>query len=81
MKVRVQLFAKARDLVGAPIVEIDVGEPATVGGLRTALAATYPALVPILARLHVAVNGDYAADRDPIAPDAEVACFPPVSGG
>ena len=81
MKVRVQMFARARDLAGSPVVEIDVADPPTVGGLRTALAAACPALVPLLPRLHVAVNSDYASDADAIPSGAEIACFPPVSGG
>ena len=42
---------------------------------------TLPALQPLLPRLHVAINNDYAADSDPIPAGAEIACFPPVSGG
>jgi sulfur-carrier protein len=81
MNVKVQLFARARDLAGASVVEVEVVEPATVGGLRAALGHSYPALAPLLPRLHVAVNSEYAADGDPVPSGAEIACFPPVSGG
>jgi molybdopterin converting factor small subunit len=81
MKLRVQLFARARDLAGASIVEVDLAEPMTVGGLRASLGRLHPALSPLLSRLHVAVNSEYAADGDRIPAGAEIACFPPVSGG
>jgi sulfur-carrier protein len=81
MKLQVQLFARARDLAGASVVEVEVAEPASVGGLRAALGIAYPGLVPMLSRLHVAVNSEYAADGDRIPVGAEIACFPPVSGG
>jgi molybdopterin converting factor subunit 1 len=81
MNVHVQLFARARDLAGASSVQLQVGPEATVAALREALIASQPALTPIAGSLHVAVNGDYAADTVTIPPRAEIACFPPVSGG
>ena len=81
MTVRVLFFAKARDLAGSPSKELTLDEGATVADLRRALAKAIPALEPLLPRLHVAINNDYAADSDRIPTGAEVACFPPVSGG
>jgi molybdopterin converting factor subunit 1 len=81
MMIRVLLFARARDLAGQGDVTLSLPEGATVGDLRRALAEALPSLEPVLPRLHVAVNSDYAADSDPIPRGAEVACFPPVSGG
>ena len=81
MTVRVLFFAKARDLAGSPSRELTLGEGATVADLRRALATAIPSLEPLLPRLHVAINNDYAADSDPVPAGAEVACFPPVSGG
>ena len=81
MTVRVLFFARARDLAGTPSQELTLGDGATVADLRHALATAIPALGPVLARLHVAINNDYAADGDVIPRGAEVACFPPVSGG
>ncbi len=81
MNVHVQLFARARDLAGVPSVNVDIGGEATVAALRKALIESSPELAAIAGSLHVAVNGDYAADTLTIPPQAEVACFPPVSGG
>ncbi len=81
MTTRVLLFAKARDLAGCAEIELALRDGATVADLRQALGAGCPALQPLLPRLHVAINNNYAADSDPIPQSAEIACFPPVSGG
>ena len=81
MKQRILLFARARDLAGGDSVEVEIPEGATVGEMRAALLAQVPALSPIAGSLFVAVNNSYASDETKIMAGAEVACFPPVSGG
>jgi len=81
MKVNVQLFARARDLAGTGRVELDVPAPARVAELKQSLADRFPQVSGLLPNLLVAVGTDYADDRTLLSPDAEVACFPPVSGG
>ena len=77
----VKLFAKARDLAGSPVVQIPWSDGQTVASLKQQLSELHPALVPLVPRLLVAVNNDYAADAAIIRSTDEVACFPPVSGG
>ena len=77
----VLLFARARDLVGAAAVRLDPPCPATVGAVRRTLAARYPQLAALLERSALAVGDEFADDATPLAPDAEVALLPPVSGG
>lgn len=79
--VTVRLFARARDLVGSAEVTVSLPHEARVSDLRVALQTAYPALQPLASRLLIAVNSDYAADQQIIPAAAEVACFPPVSGG
>ncbi|REJ97644.1 MAG: molybdopterin converting factor subunit 1 [Planctomycetota bacterium] len=81
MTVTVQLFARARDLAGTSSLELDLSEAATVGELREVLISQEPRLTPIARTLLVAVDGEYAANDAPVREGAEVACFPPVSGG
>ena len=81
MTVTVHLFAGARDAVGRPTVTVDLPDGATVGGLRSVVAAQFPALAAVLARSAVAVNQEYAEDAGVISPGDEVAVIPPVSGG
>ena len=81
MTVNVQLFARARDLAGGSPLRVELPERATVADLRRALVKTAPNLDLIASTLFIAVAGAYAQDTAPIPPHAEIACFPPVSGG
>lgn len=77
----VRLFAAARDAAGADAISLPLSAGATVGDLRQALYQAVPALDRWRGSLWIAVNNDYAADTAVIPLGAEVACFPPVSGG
>ncbi len=81
MKVSVQLFARAQELAGADLVEIDLPDESSVAGLRQALAEQVPAIASLVPGLFVSVGCDYADDSTLLEPDQEIACFPPVSGG
>ncbi len=75
------LFATLRDRAGAGRVEIELEENACVKDLKITLAGLFPALAGYLPNVLVAVNQAYAFDDDLIPAEAEVALFPPVSGG
>ncbi len=77
----VRLFARARDLAGTDSVRLDLPAGATAADVRRALAKAYPALAGLLEHSALAVNDEFADDRAPLPPGAEVALLPPVSGG
>jgi molybdopterin converting factor small subunit len=81
MTVRVQLFARARDLAQSDILTVDLSEPVTVGQLRRRLPEACPALAGFLNRCAVAVDQNFAGDEVRIPANAQVAVIPPVSGG
>ena len=54
MKVRLRLFAVARDVAGAGEVGFELAEGATVGDLRVAVAERWPALAAISGRSMIA---------------------------
>lgn len=74
-------FATLKDRAGIARAEIDLPESATVADLKALLASQYPAAAPLLAHSLVSVNQAYAFEQDLIPVGAEVALFPPVSGG
>lgn len=80
MRVDVQLYASLREQLGDTIA-LEVSEPATVSGLLRRFGEEYPQFRSALAHLNVAVNLEYRTGDQPIPPGAEVAIFPPVSGG
>ena len=77
----VKLFARARDLAGVPVVELSWKDGDTVSELKRLLIERHPALEPLVARLLVAINNNYAGNDQTLNASDEVACFPPVSGG
>ncbi len=81
MKVIVQLFAGARELVGVEEVDVELASHSTVADLRRALLANYPTLEIIVPHALFAINATYATDESEIPDNAEVALIPPVSGG
>lgn len=81
MKVRVRLFAVARELSSCDSLELELPAGSTIDDLRTALAKHVPALQEVLPGVLFAIGTSYASNKTPLQPDAEVACIPPVSGG
>jgi molybdopterin converting factor subunit 1 len=80
-QVRVRAFASLRQALGSARLTLCLPLGTTVGDLLEQLSADYPAAAPHLARAVVAVNQDFADPTRTLAPDDEVAVFPPVSGG
>jgi molybdopterin converting factor small subunit len=81
MQITVKLFARARDLVGADQVELELPGQGAVRDIKQSLAVRFPQLAPLLPGLLVAIGNNYARDDAQLTSDAEIACFPPVSGG
>ena len=80
-KVNVLFFASLRERAGIKQTALELPEGASVIDLKGALREKYPGLTPALDTSLVSVNREYAFDEDTIPEGAEVALFPPVSGG
>lgn len=78
---KVRLFARLRELVGAGEFERDVPHGATVRTVWEQLVDEYPAIAPYSDSLSCAVNVDYARMTTAVSDGDEVAFLPPVSGG
>lgn len=89
MKIQVRYFASVREQLGASeVVSLDALDgglaPATVGELRDWLMGLSPAHAEALdhARsLRMALNQTLCGAGQPLVDGAEVAFFPPVTGG
>jgi molybdopterin converting factor subunit 1 len=77
----VLLFARAKDLIGADRINVEMPQQATIGELRRRLTQLYPKLAGLLEKSVFAVNDEFAEDAAPVPNEAEVALLPPVSGG
>jgi len=81
MKVRVKLFAVAKELAGRDELEIDVPAAATIADARAAVIAAVPALERIVPHSLWAVGTEYVRDNTQLTETSDIALIPPVSGG
>ncbi len=80
-KITVLLFAGLKDSARTGRLLVEMPDGSSVADLKKALAEKMPALLPALNYALVSLNQEYTRD-DAVLPDgAEVAIFPPVSGG
>ena len=75
------LFATLRDYAGARTIELDVPSGTTVLSMKKALVKEYPKMAPAQNSILTAIDREYASDEQVIPLEAEIALFPPVSGG
>jgi molybdopterin converting factor subunit 1 len=81
MKVRVKLFAVAKELAGRDELRVELPWGATIKDLRTTITAVSPALAHIVPHAMWAVGAEYANDNTTLNEKSEIALIPPVSGG
>jgi molybdopterin converting factor subunit 1 len=79
--VKLLFFATLRDRAGTKSIEMDVADELTIQGLKDKLATDYPNLKESMKSVLITINREYAFDEAVIPHDAEIAMFPPVSGG
>jgi molybdopterin converting factor subunit 1 len=80
-KVKVLFFATLKDKAGVAEAQLDLAEGADVLSLKQALFQKFENLPRAGSSMLVAVNKEYAFDGDLVPNGAEIALFPPVSGG
>ncbi|HVP21756.1 MAG TPA: MoaD/ThiS family protein, partial [Anaerolineaceae bacterium] len=81
MALRILFFASLKERSGVNRFELEPAHPLTVINLKSQLGELYPAIKPLLPNCLVAINQQFAFNDDPVPENAEVAFFPPVSGG
>jgi molybdopterin converting factor subunit 1 len=81
MKVRVKLFAAAKDLAQRDELQFELPQSATIADVRRAAEQACPALGGIMPHAMWAVDAEYATAGTPLTEHSEVALIPPVSGG
>ena len=79
--IRVLFFATLRERSREKSVEMDIPVDTTVEGLKDLLLEKYPDLQGTMDSVVVSVNREFAFDETLVPANAEVALFPPVSGG
>lgn len=81
ISLKILLFAHLREIVGTNHLVLDLPQGSRVRDLKQALKSRFPELGQRLENAIIAVNQIFASDEDFLEDEAEVALFPPVSGG
>jgi molybdopterin converting factor subunit 1 len=80
-KVKLLFFATLKENAGTSQADLDIPSELTVREFKEKMFVTYPNLPKTKANLVIAINGEFAFDNEKIPLGAEIALFPPVSGG
>ena len=80
-RIRLLFFATIRDRAGTKYMDLDIPLEMTVLGLKDLLADEYPNLKDSMKSVLITIDREYAFDEAVVPQGAEVAMFPPVSGG
>jgi molybdopterin converting factor subunit 1 len=81
-RIKILLFATLRERAGgAKSIELNLPDGATVQMLKTQVAREYPTLEQNMKSVLTTINREYAFDEAVLPDGAELAMFPPVSGG
>ena len=81
MKVKLLFFANLKNIISKSRIDLTLPDGANVLQLREILLGSYPQLKEVLPNVIVSINQEFAFDEDLIPEGAEIAFFPPVSGG
>lgn len=79
--IKVLFFATLRDRAGTKSFELDIPAETTVQVLKEMVINAYPGLKETMDTVVISINREFAFDESVVPAEAEVAMFPPVSGG
>lgn len=80
-QVTVLFFATIRELTGTRQTSLELPDGARVADAKAILIEKYPSIELAMDTTVIAVNREFAPDEDILPDGAEIAIFPPVSGG
>lgn len=80
-RIKLLFFATIRDRAGMKSLELDIPTDMTILQLKEKIAVEYPNLKESMKSVLITIDREYAFDEAVIPLNAEIALFPPVSGG
>jgi molybdopterin converting factor subunit 1 len=81
IRIKVLFFATLRDRAGIKSTEMEIPTETTIQKLKDLVVDAYPGLKETMDTVVISVNREFAFDESIVPENAEVAMFPPVSGG
>ena len=79
--ITILFFANLKDITGEQKLVIEVPPATTIADLKEKLIQDYPGLSRYKSAIIVSINHEFAENDTNIPNEAEIAIFPPVSGG
>lgn len=79
--IKLLFFATIRDRAGMKSLELDIPTDLTIIQLKEKIGVDYPNLKESMKSVLITIDREYAFDEAVIPLNAEIALFPPVSGG
>jgi len=79
--IRILFFATLRDRAGKKMMEMEISPEMTIRELKVKLTQDHPNLTESMKSVLITINREYAMDDSIVPAGAEIAMFPPVSGG
>ncbi len=80
-KIKVLFFATMRTRAKRSSIDLALEDNTTVATLKEVIIAKIPALEASLPSTLISINREFAFDEEIVPEGAEIALFPPVSGG
>ena len=80
-RIKVLFFATLRDRAGTKSADLEIPAATTVQALKEMVVDAYPGLQQTMDTVVISINREFAFDESIVPENAEVAMFPPVSGG
>jgi molybdopterin converting factor subunit 1 len=80
-QVKTLFFATLRDRAGVGLANLQIPAQSSVAEFKSILTEYFPALKEFTGHVLISINQEYAFDDEIIPDQAEIALFPPVSGG
>jgi molybdopterin converting factor subunit 1 len=80
-KVTILFFATLRDITGEKKITKTIPDDMAIVDLKNQLVVEFPEIKKIMNSVIVSMNHEFAFNDAIISADAEIALFPPVSGG
>ncbi|HET9910334.1 MAG TPA: molybdopterin converting factor subunit 1 [Anaerolineales bacterium] len=79
--ITVLFFATLRDRAGVRSVKLQIPAQTNIAGFKSILTEKFPALTGLTGHMLISINQEYVFDEAIVPGGAEIALFPPVSGG
>ncbi len=80
-RIKVLFFATLRDRAGTKSADLEIPAEMSVRSLKNLVVDAYPGLKETMDLVVISINREFAFDDSLVPEHAEVAMFPPVSGG